>query len=109
VAVRYLSNYCALGGYDVVENHHHRFTTANSTRHLCRALHQTGQPHRRRTNETAKFSLEGSGASAALDVTQNFFGLKALNRQRALIMAGPIAFTLSETIDKQRANAVSAD
>jgi hypothetical protein len=29
--------------------------------------------------------------------------------QRALMMAGPIAFTLAEAIDKQLANAVSAD
>jgi hypothetical protein len=48
-------------------------------------------------------------SAAALDVAQNFFGLEAINRQRALMMAGPIAFALAETIDKQLANAVSAD
>jgi hypothetical protein len=50
-----------------------------------------------------------SATAAALDVLQNFFGLEAVNRQRALMMAGPIAFALAETIDKQLTNAVSAD
>jgi hypothetical protein len=37
---------------------------------------------------------------------QNFFGLKAINRQLSRMMAGPIAFALTETIDKQLANAM---
>ena len=47
-------------------------------------------------------------AAAALDVAQNFFGLEAVNRQRALTMAWPVALTLAKAIDKQLANAVSA-
>jgi hypothetical protein len=50
-----------------------------------------------------------SATAAALDVAQNFFGMEAVNRQLALMMAGPIAFTLAKTIDKQLANAVSAN
>jgi hypothetical protein len=49
-----------------------------------------------------------SAAAAALDVLQNFISLKAINRQGSPMMAGPIAFTLAEAIDKQLANAVSA-
>jgi hypothetical protein len=47
-----------------------------------------------------------SAAAAALDVAQNFFGLEAVNRQHALMMARPIAFAFSEAIDKQLANAM---
>ena len=50
-----------------------------------------------------------SAAAAALNVAQNFFGLEALNRELPRMMAGPIAFALAETIDKQLANAVSAN
>jgi hypothetical protein len=49
-----------------------------------------------------------SATAAALDVLQNFISLKAINRP-ALMMTGPIAFALAETIDKQLADAVSAD
>jgi hypothetical protein len=47
-----------------------------------------------------------SAAAAALDVAQNFFGLEAVNRQHALMMARPIAFAFSEAIDKQLTNAM---
>jgi hypothetical protein len=40
---------------------------------------------------------------------QNFFGLEAVNRQLALMMAGPIPLTLVQAIDEQLANAVGAD
>ena len=47
-----------------------------------------------------------SATATALDVAQNFFGLEAIYRQGALIMAGPIAFTLAEAVDEQLANVV---
>src|SRR5262245_34151331 len=47
-----------------------------------------------------------SAAAAALDVAQNFFSLEAINRKLPRMMTGPVAFTLSKTIDKQPANAV---
>jgi len=48
----------------------------------------------------------GGAAAAALDVTQNFFGLEPVNRQRTLMMARPIAFTFAEAIHEQLANAM---
>jgi|GEM_PF-1165072 hypothetical protein len=50
-----------------------------------------------------------SAAAAALDITQNFFGLEAINRKLPEMMTGPVALTLAEAIDKQLVNAVSAD
>jgi hypothetical protein len=37
-----------------------------------------------------------SATAAALDVLQNFISLKAINRQPALMMTGPIAFALAD-------------
>jgi hypothetical protein len=48
----------------------------------------------------------GGAAAATLDVAQNFFGLEAVNRQRALMVARPIAFALAQAIDEQLANAM---
>jgi hypothetical protein len=45
---------------------------------------------------------------AAVDVAQNFFGLGAINRQLAL-MVRMAAFALAKAINKQLANAVSAN
>jgi hypothetical protein len=50
-----------------------------------------------------------SASAAALDVLQNFISPEAINQQLLLIMTGPIAFTLAAAIDKQLANAMSAD
>ena len=50
-----------------------------------------------------------SAAAAALDITQNFFGLEAINRKLPEMMTGPVALTLAEAIDRQLVNAVSAD
>jgi hypothetical protein len=47
-----------------------------------------------------------SAAAAAFDVAENVVSLEAVSRQRALMMAGPIAFALAEAIDKQLANAM---
>jgi hypothetical protein len=47
--------------------------------------------------------------ASALDVAQNFVSLEAVNRQLPRMMTGPVAFALAETIDKQLANAVSAN
>ena len=54
-------------------------------------------------------SSTDSAAASPLDVSQNFFGLEAINRQLALMMAWPIAIALAETIDTHLATAVSAD
>jgi hypothetical protein len=40
-----------------------------------------------------------SATATTLDVAQNFFGLEVVNRQRALMVARPIAFALAEAID----------
>jgi hypothetical protein len=47
-----------------------------------------------------------SAAAAAFDVLQNFISPEAINRQFALMMTRPIAFTLTKAIDKQLANAM---
>jgi hypothetical protein len=51
----------------------------------------------------------GRAPAPPRDVTQNRFGLEAVNRQRALMKTWPIAFTLAEAIAQQLADAVSAD
>jgi hypothetical protein len=47
-----------------------------------------------------------SAAATALDFAKNFVSLKAINRQRALMMTGPIAFAFAEAIDQQLSHAV---
>jgi hypothetical protein len=47
-----------------------------------------------------------SAAASALDVAQNFFGLEAVDRQLAVMMAGPVAFAFAKAIDKRLANAM---
>jgi len=39
-------------------------------------------------------------AKAVLDVAQNFFGLKAVNRQLPRMMTRPVALALAKAIDK---------
>ena len=41
-----------------------------------------------------------SAAATALDVAQNFFGPKAVNRQLALMMASPTAFAFAYALDE---------
>jgi len=41
-----------------------------------------------------------SATTGPLDVAQNFFGLEAINRQRALMVTGPVAFALAEPIGR---------
>jgi hypothetical protein len=48
----------------------------------------------------------GSASATALDIAQTFIGAEPLDRQRPLVMAGPIALTLAIAIDKQLANAM---
>jgi hypothetical protein len=51
-----------------------------------------------------------SNASAsALNISKRLIGLKAIERQRPLMMAGPIALTPSSAIDQQHSDAVRAD
>jgi len=45
----------------------------------------------------------------ALNIFNRFVILETINRQRCLMMAGPIAVALAVAIDKQLANAVRAE
>jgi hypothetical protein len=47
-----------------------------------------------------------SAAAAAFNISKNLISPEATNWQRSLMMTGPIAFALTEAIDKQLANAM---
>jgi hypothetical protein len=50
-----------------------------------------------------------SAAATAFNISKDLISTEATNRQRSLMMTGPIAFALAEAIDQQLANTVGTD